>query len=172
MENKPNKEESPIYDTDYAPKPTYKSPRLRGQATREERDRVEPGTGRPTTLVGRPVGPAPRPPPFATMSEYNSKAVPTRFPIQITPEPTLDPYIRRGRGSRIHYAPHGVSLPLSSLVSRIDQKQIRELQCKIRAQWIFGIIIILIVFQFFIYQCYYSLIQRLDLCSSSYVLSS
>ena len=49
MENEPNKEESPIYDTDYAPKPTYKSPRLGGQATREERDRVEPGTGRPTS---------------------------------------------------------------------------------------------------------------------------
>ena len=34
MENKPNKEESPIYDTDYAPKPTYKSPKLGEKAIR------------------------------------------------------------------------------------------------------------------------------------------
>ena len=97
MENEPNNEESPIYDTDYAPKPTYKSSRRGGKATREERDRVGPGTGRPTPMVRRPVGPSPRSPPSAIVSGYNSKAVPTRFPTPITPEPTLDPYIRRGR---------------------------------------------------------------------------
>ena len=97
MENEPNKEESPIYNTDYAPKPTYKSPRLGGQATRGDRDRAAPTGGRPTTLVGRPVGPSPRSPSSANFSGYNSKAVPTRFPTPVTPEPTLDPYIRRGR---------------------------------------------------------------------------
>ena len=91
MENKPNKEESPIYDTNYAQNRRTRVLDLEGK--QPEETRTEP----PRLAVGRPVGPVPRSPSSANFSGYNSKAVPTRFPTPVTPEPTLDPYIRRGR---------------------------------------------------------------------------